>query len=814
MIDYSIPEFGVTIGDLDVTVLVTKFEVSRPISELGQSLCWEGTLELAHSPGIIAESSLSPVTNPTYFRPDQKLCTLTIKGYTVLRFYIQRYVYDSQKKTGTASIYQLLNLIEGDRPSEEIETDLAGNGTPLGQIIPIAIYIAFLGTVLTPTININPSDHPGTVDDRVVASDPIKQAYDFASKNWRWLYCDTANIITDVSGDPNQASVIFARSINQCEIEPVFDNLNFAANHVIITGGAKQIKRGTFSTPVPPLPPGDKELVDEDNRDLYKKTETHGSKWLVYPEIYAVKSINSNVTIYSKPAIEIQMLIESKAIDYVYWGVNPSTTWVMPNLTSIGQEYIPQVDSFSKKWKYGQLVQTITTIQRAKGSVKIEYNAGRTRIEDNTLVDHIRYVETDWCKLTYASSYGAIELGFTDSSLAFADSFELTLVNAEPITQNRTDPDGSKPNVPELKLTVANLPDDPQKKPDIDLEDVVFKGQAFFKPVDWVPFRQKPFVLDVGFIPSQAHADMLAQQIGLREIRRRDAIFVTLPVPVEQLINGFKPLQKAYIHDGEYQIDEEIISLEQGELKYAFTGSKIGVISTVLDPPTAIPFTPGDPFFLANQVHSFIKNQVVSIQLQVSGGIPPLSFSGSLAPGLSLSSTGLITGVPTIAATADYSIIVTDSITTQTLIVRVSVIPNNPAIVSDLVYSELLESIQIDCVSEFLFASDLGFTISQEVVEVVSTVANQRFTIDLIVDSFNPLFESLTINQTVQFVSPIVDSLIVDQTVQFVSPIIDGLRIDQIVQFVSPIIDELRVDQTVQFVSPITDSFTIDMVVS
>jgi len=132
-------------------------------------LCWEGTLELAYSPGIIAESSLSPVPNPPYFRPDQRLCTLTIKGYTVLRFYIQRYVYDSQKKTGTASIYQLLNLIEGDRPSEEIQTNLAGNGTPLGQIIPIAIYLAFLGTVLTPTININANDHLGTVDDRVVA---------------------------------------------------------------------------------------------------------------------------------------------------------------------------------------------------------------------------------------------------------------------------------------------------------------------------------------------------------------------------------------------------------------------------------------------------------------------------------------------------------------------------------------------------------------------------------------------------------------------------------------------------------------------
>ena len=824
LLNYAVPNFQVLIGDLDVTKLITKFEIGRPIHEMGEALCWQGSFELSHVLGsAITQAQISPLTNPSYFRPNQKICQFKIKSILVCQFYIQRYTYDRQTRKGQATIYQLLNIVEGDRPSKEIETFLSTAGTPLWAVIRNAVTAAFFNSSIpTPTVLIDSLKHTGIVEDRVTADDPINQAYDFASKNWRWLWVNANNEIKDVSGDPTLATVVFARSQNQCEIEEVYDNINFDAQQVIVTGAKKGLPPPTTSSQPFGLPKGPEEILDKDNRELIKKTETHAPKWTHYPELYAKKVVVSNATTYSKPAVEVQFLYERKTIEYKYWGVNPSSFFRMPDLTSIGKEYIPQISDFANSWKYGQLVQTVTTIERARGAVLAKYNTNKQRVEDNILEPFIRYVETDWCKLTYATPIASIQLGLV-SSYSFETTQELTLVDAEPITQNRTDPDGSKPNIPEKKLEKEELPEEPQNAPDKELIDYSFKGQAFFTSVGWTPFRIKPLIVDVGFLPDQTHANMLAQQIGLREIRRRDAVFVTMPIPTEQLANGFIPLQKAYIHDGEYQIDEEIISLEKGLLKYAFTGGKVGAIAAIPDPPKALPYQPTDTLFLVESVFQLIKNQPVSIQLQIIGGTPPYSFTGTLPTGLSLSATGLLTGIPSTVASTSNTIVITDSLAVVTpVILKFSVVSNAPAVVIDLVYSELLESIKTDCVSEFLFAAELQTKTDLDVLNLVVIPADLGITTNLDLNDLIELLDLSTVtDQVIQSLTTITEAVLTNQLVQSVTSLLDGVSSDlvaqsnfflddsvstnMIVQIITPLLDGQITNKTVQTITPLLD---------
>src|SRR5262249_24971380 len=72
-------------------------------------------------------------------------------------------------------------------------------------------------------------------------------------------------------------------------------------------------------------------------------------------------------------------------------------------------------------------------------------------------------------------------------------------------------------------------------------------------------------------------------------------------------------------------------------------------------PPVVAQCAPGT----TGQVGTFFSSQV-----QASGGTKPYTFSlnsGSLPDGLSLSSSGLISGTPTTAGTFNFTVLVTDS---------------------------------------------------------------------------------------------------------------------------------------------------------
>jgi hypothetical protein len=663
MLDYTIPSFQLIAGTTDITRFVSKIDLGRHIFEIGSNCCWTGNLRLEWTPLTntgLAESWFSPIDNPGVFRPDQVRFQLLINSYTVAFLYLDRYVYDYQTHTGTGNFYQIWEIPDFKRVSTEIEFPLGNKqGSTLGDIIYLLTNTAFNGASLSPVNVIDKTKHTGFIYDRLTTKDPIKTAQQYASKNWHWIYVDTQNRIADVSGDPATQPIQFVRAYAQVESKPVLDNMHFAAESCIVSGSAN-VPDNRFANVKINITTNDSDTQNNfgGNGDRYRiVTQTYKNKWEVFPELATVtytdpatNQVRLNITDTS------QFLYERKTIEYYYWQENPPYPAIDPiinPLTGTVDQLFPQITDMAQTYQKGMKVCTKTTIYRVKGDV-FPVNAGTPdRVYDTSLIEFERLVETDYCKITYKPK-GFIDLQFIGSSLNLYPDTTMVAVTAEPVKGGKINKDGSIPEKSSVSATTRiefQHPKEPTNfQPEILLKEETYTATQLYRPLNYTPFvPAKPHMVNFKFLPDQAHANYLAPQVGNHQIRKRDAIQVTMPLPAEQLITGFIPLQRAWIGDNEIQIDEEIISLDASsmECKYAFTGLRIGGIPAVPNPPDPAPWIPGNPLYLVNQAVNFVQGQSVNYQLQVIGGTPPYTFSvvTTLPASLSLSSAGLITGV-------------------------------------------------------------------------------------------------------------------------------------------------------------------------
>lgn len=780
LINYKIQNFQVLIGDLDITSLIVRIELSRPIHELRQWLTWTGELELSWvlSSGI-TESQINQFTNPSYFRPFQKQCRLSIIGATVCIFYLEDYIYDPVTKIGKSKIVQILDIPKS-RPAKEVLKQLSDFGTKLGTVITNLLNYAFENSSIpTPSFVFNPNNHTGTYDDRLTSRDPIKDAQDLSSKNYRWLYVDTLNRIADVQGDPNGNLNIFARPLSQVEISPVYDHVHFAANQFIITGTKKQIKKEEFGGyQIVFKTEEDKDTFDQEGRQLKLVTYTFKKKWEIFPELST-----TTTTINGKTQLQItdtsDIVYERKVIEYYYWNVNPPypTLETFRPVNPIGgvtdtSAAIPQIYTFANKWKQGDLVATVTTIQRIGGAL-YPVNVGTPQREfDTGLRFFQQIIETPYCKITYQCK-GLVDIQLSGTTNIVPDDSPV-LIGSEPITGGRIDPDGTVPGQTNkkgqtLEFTTQLPLENRNEKPDLDLEEITLTGKANFSPVGWTPVRNDPYVEEIGFIPDQFHADQLAYQIGWRECRRRDSWYVQMPVPNEWLSVGCRPLQNCVINNLVLQIDEEIISIENEEMKYAFTGNTIGfAASPVPEPPEETPFVPGQAITLtSSQSYVLVTNSEINIQFSVFGGSAPYTYSqtGLLAE-LNLSSSGLLTGTPLTPGINTVNLTVNDSASNSlTIPITIVIVADKPATVPVLGNSELEDG----CINDGS-------------VEIIVNILDGSVTDANLGDSvvFSPVTDGGITDAVVVFTasSDLSDGFVADATVIAQTTLTDGTRTD------------------------------------
>lgn len=669
-LDYSLLPYTVHVGAFEITNYLESLKLSTPKSDLGRPLGWVGDFELnfTYSAEVagLTHADFDPLQTPARWRPGVAVITVTIAGYTLPKMRIRKYTYNEQTRQGRADLHQILDLVSGDRPAVDIDTTIGRNGEPLESAATKLIQAAFAGATITPTITLGTLTPTGYLDDRLSTRDPMQDAQKLVGSCYSWLCVDSSEAIRAVSGDPANRPVVFVRSLNQVEWEPDQDGIDFAAEKVIVTGSRKAAAPGNFVIKV--LNAAQEQSHDDEGRQIRLVVPTYKKKADLYPDIYRDEN--------GLPTDTGIILAEIKTTDYHYWGIGQNFE-TLPAIDVDGSlEFFPDIAGLG--YEVGELVETVTSTQKTRGEIYSDQFPG-----DTGLVEAEKLVERDYAKIQYLTR------GETNPD-AYPGDVVLEVAKAEAIKSGRVEPDGAVRNQKgkggkPLELEPRYKREYSYTAADTPMVTENLKGECSIAPANWTPFRNKPIVEDVGFLPSQAHADNLARQIAYRETRFRDAINITMPMPLEWLAAGCPPLARCRIHNAELQIEIPVIVMAAEKLSFSFTGGRVGTIPAIPEPPETAPYIPIEGVqILPTAAIRAIAGVAVSQQLSAIGGTPAYTWVAvsSLPAGLGISTGGLISGtVAGAVAGANYTIRVTDSLSvTTTATIWIEAIALPPAI--------------------------------------------------------------------------------------------------------------------------------------
>jgi hypothetical protein len=563
MIDYSIPNFSLIIGDLDCSDLLDSIALRLPNHEPGQILTWKGdfkiSLNLAAIRAGLDHDDLDPRESPSRWRSGQQPVKLAIYGqdFPVLR--IENYRYDRNTRQGEGRLVQVLDLLSGDRP--DIPT--SGATAPprkippatCGYVVDALIQWAISDATL-PVVAAGVSGVAGITMIDTVSRSPIGDAQRLAGISWQWLTVDEGEIIYNVPGDPGQGPIAFTRNDQDVEIIPNLDAIQFAAPRVIVSGS-------TYADDPQPCaePAAEEPNADGQGRPTKQKTTTLKP----FSEVFDTGgSYNSTPT-----------TAEEKTILYAYQDrrfldeVLPSE--LQPDYNAvIGQSYElqpnePLFTATIKRQPFGFLFPDAGT--------------------DTTLVIGEAIVETPIARVTFKPS-GV--LSGNDQSLT------LIAANRETLTTNfipavPTSSPIEDPNNPGNHTCFEKQPtkEPPQVAPTRPLKEIPIVGSAELAYAGWQPIINTPLIINFGFLPDGGVANLLAYQIARQQERRRDSWLVRMPIPMEWAAINFRPLSRCNIGGRSLQIDGPIITISDGVASLEFEGGAIDNSSYSISPVIA-----------------------------------------------------------------------------------------------------------------------------------------------------------------------------------------------------------------------------------
>jgi hypothetical protein len=560
MLDYTIPPLQFLIGGFDASQYLDSISLSVPMHEPSQPLLWSGRFAVsnnikARADGL-TDNDFSEYGTPSRWRPYQQQVRLNIRGYQSPVFRIENYRYNPQTNVGEGTLTQIPTAVAGDRPGTSIETTVSGS---IGTAINDLIIAAFLGATLQPGRVL--AGDGGVLDVPLVTRDPLSDAARLASLNWNWLAVNGSESIVTVSGSNN--NLVFSRALDRVELVPDLAAIYQSAQKVIVTG-ARQVEDTSIADPSTPMAP----------RPKFKKTEEYRPAGTVFPSLAPSTS---------------PVLFEQKTIIYQYWDDDSWTSYLpfgtfltsfLYDIQSVTQTGInpystPPVD-------LNVPMQTITIRQQPRGFLL------PSLAPDASLIIGEVLVESSLRKLTIKPVGVLFPVQTTNATLTIEKRESLTtaLIPAgaqivAPATNANGTPQQYEPRPKlEAQQPVATRP----------LKTEVLSGEAQLSPLGWTPVLAKPLVVDFGFLPDNARASFLANKIAIREQRRRDQVLVDMPIPVEWLANDWPLLSQASIGGNIYLMDGCLLSIQDGEAKFGFSGALVsrGGTAVINGVPTAV----------------------------------------------------------------------------------------------------------------------------------------------------------------------------------------------------------------------------------
>jgi hypothetical protein len=687
MLNYQIRPFTFEIGAFDATDYLESFVVQAPAFEMESPLIWTGNFVVrwnrrARTIDGLAQDDFDPLTNPTIWRPGQQAITIAIQGRALPILRIDRYAYDRINDRGEGTFTQILLAMDGDRPSLEPEIEV-GRGTPLSAAIQKLLGEAFATSRVAAPILI--TGISGTIDSKIATRNPVGDAQKLCGVNWQWLTVDSQETIVTVGGDPQTRPIVFQRAWAQVDPQPDLDAIHFAAEKVIVSG-SRQVpaKPDCGDNPAP-------ENADEKGRPYYHRTQSEAPFESLFPgrrerspQSLILSEEKEIFYAYSDRPYFIKGVFEAGTLkNYGLYNFEE-----IQGFSRILESYIEE--GFLNRNREAEGEEAIATLTISRQPYARVFPGAEFRLG-----------------LTVASvqfECSSFQGNFVPRGLLFSNEVRTSILNGQRIysialypsnVERRETKDMSRANPHSAGLDPKTgkpqcmekppQPQPPQPAPEIPLETESIRAECIIQPNGWLPLNPKPYPVDVGFIPSQGHADNLAYQIALQQIRRRDAMQITMPMPIEWLDAGCPLLARCLVGDGEWQIDAPIVALQNNQLAFSFSAGRIRRFTPPIPTPTQAPtYTPGGSTLLPrNTLNATVGVPIEPIQL------PPGTTSSNLPAGLSLSLSGVLSGAPASTGVAPFQIQLGSQVATITLSTAPKPVGGAPATIIQQIQSRI-----------------------------------------------------------------------------------------------------------------------------
>lgn len=657
------PAYEFRIGTFDASDYLVSFQIKAPMAELKTPLIWQGNFKVsynrrAQSAGL-TDNDLDPATNPSIWRPAQKAVTIKVDGLPLPKLRIDRYAYNAQTGSGEGTLTQILLAMDGDRPATEPEIRVQENNE-IDFAVRKLLELGFsTSSVISPVIL---DGLTGYIDSPIATRTPIGDAQNLCGLNLQALTVNSLEQVITVSLDPANHPILFQRALKQLPAggwEPDLQSIHFAADLAIVSG-SRQVPDTSKPCSGPPDP----------NLDhLGRKLKVPTTEVRPFATVFNTGGGAGGIVDTQLITAEEKVIYYRYNFDFV--GIN------LPLDISLPQTVIDDIDTATSLNTAN--IDSHTPI--ATLTIK-RWPAGRIfpALGQNTNLRVAEVtVETPFRKAVYKCKGALIP--------SLGSNFNLTAETREDIPQPATNCPGhfqsSEIDPGTGKALIYDRPPQaqaPQPRPQRPLKTQSIRAYCNIAPNGWTPIRKRPYVTELGFIPSQGHADLLAAYIAFQQVRRRDAVQISMAPPREWLAAGCPLLARCLVHDGEFQIDGPILDFDSNRFTLSFSGGKIRHLTTPIAPPAQpAPYIPGGSSLgLAPTLPAVLGVPIQPFQLSIGAVIV-----AQLPPGLSVSPSGLISGVPT--ALGPQTFTVTNGAQSQVISVQVGSVPTGGALASQLI---------------------------------------------------------------------------------------------------------------------------------
>ncbi|MBD2628493.1 hypothetical protein [Trichormus variabilis] len=617
-LNFAIPNWQLTIGDWDITHLISQFTLQRPRAEISTPYSWQGSFVLDESlnPDLVTES-LDDLINPQRWATGMHPIRVRIDGKLIATVRIKRYFYNEDTYTGQAELTDQLGLRDFESPPKDFEGlgfQMSQQPIDVNSVVNQLLQLAGL----FPIINI-----PGyfEVPPNKFTQSYISLAQQICGERGYWLYCDANELIRSV--EYRQRSISFQRSRSQVKLFERQPGLEIPAELFRVTGSCEKIAICGSEDPIV-----NEEFETDFNGDkALRRRETvypfkNGTRKIVveealasiFPNVYAGNSSikTSEITIESIYFNSKGRLIKNEKKTSKLLGVAlpddfPGNLSMINNAQITKEEYSNSLPGASGGADDGILRSKITTnsvLFAVDKNTGTPYNSlVPIYLDGYELAVKERIVES-WDS---NSNFYGVSIGGNGSAKCRRFEYKRLIYKRNSLTVNVSITGGISGNtgfsyqaLGELVLksterkTGQTPPEWPTKEPNTPIDSVIIKGESKLYSATSNPFYEKEFEISCSTLTSDAECQALANLIGKLQHQRYRSRLVTMP-PDHEWLDNTTPFSTVNIHNGAFIMDSPVVVLDNQTMTFSFIGNYLGSIPVIGDIVPVIPDVPISP---------------------------------------------------------------------------------------------------------------------------------------------------------------------------------------------------------------------------